>query len=60
LALQTLCFENLSIGMIERLSKNVASSGVAGFAEVSGDRNPAKARAPISRGGHRFQPALAR
>src|SRR3954464_1435966 len=40
LALQTLFFEDLSLGMTERLSKTVASSDVVGFAEVTGDRNP--------------------
>ena len=40
LTLQTLYFEDLSVGMNERLSKAVASSDVVGFAEVTGDRNP--------------------
>jgi 3-hydroxybutyryl-CoA dehydratase len=40
LELRTLYFEDLSVGMIERLSKTVASSDVVGFAEVTGDRNP--------------------
>jgi len=40
LALQTLFFEDLSLGMTERLAKTVASSDVVGFAEVTGDRNP--------------------
>ena len=40
LALQTLYFEDLVVGMTERLSKTVASSDVVGFAEVTGDRNP--------------------
>ncbi len=40
LTLQTLYFENLSVGMTERLTKTVASSDVVGFAEVTGDRNP--------------------
>jgi 3-hydroxybutyryl-CoA dehydratase len=40
LALRTLYFEDLSVGMTERLSKTVASSDVVGFAEVTGDRNP--------------------
>ena len=40
LTLQTLYFEDLSIGMTERLRKTVASSDVVGFAEVTGDRNP--------------------
>lgn len=40
LALQTLFFEDLSVGMTEKLSKTVSSSDVVGFAEVTGDRNP--------------------
>jgi 3-hydroxybutyryl-CoA dehydratase len=40
LTLQRLSFEDLSVGMIEKLSKNVSSSDVVGFAEVTGDRNP--------------------
>ena len=40
LTLQTLHFEDLSVGMTERLNKTVASSDVVGFAEVTGDRNP--------------------
>ena len=40
LTLQTLCFEDLSLGQSERLAKTVASSDVVGFAEVTGDRNP--------------------
>lgn len=40
LTLQTLFFDDLSVGMIERLSKTVSSSDVVGFAEVTGDRNP--------------------
>ncbi|MGH6727141.1 MAG: MaoC family dehydratase, partial [Pseudolabrys sp.] len=40
LTLQTLCFEDLAVGMTERLDKTVASSDVVGFAEVTGDRNP--------------------
>jgi 3-hydroxybutyryl-CoA dehydratase len=40
LTLQTLYFEDLSVGMTERLTKTVASSDVVGFAEVTGDRNP--------------------
>jgi 3-hydroxybutyryl-CoA dehydratase len=40
LTLQTLYFEDLSVGMTERLSKTVSSSDVVGFAEVTGDRNP--------------------
>jgi len=38
--LQTLFFEDLTVGMVERLSKTVAASDVVGFAEVTGDRNP--------------------
>ncbi len=40
LQLRTLYFEDLSVGMVERLAKTVASSDVVGFAEVTGDRNP--------------------
>ena len=40
LPLRTLFFEDLSVGMAERLSKTVSSSDVVGFAEVTGDRNP--------------------
>jgi 3-hydroxybutyryl-CoA dehydratase len=40
LTLRTLYFEDLSVGMTERLAKTVASSDVVGFAEVTGDRNP--------------------
>ena len=38
--LRTLYFEDLSVGMTEKLSKTVAASDVVGFAEVTGDRNP--------------------
>ena len=38
--LRTLFFEDLSVGMTERLSKTVASSDVVGFAQLTGDRNP--------------------
>ena len=40
LELRVLHFEDLSIGMTERLSKTISSSDVVGFAEVTGDRNP--------------------
>lgn len=40
LTLQTLYFEDLSLGMTERLSKVVSSADVVGFAEITGDRNP--------------------
>jgi 3-hydroxybutyryl-CoA dehydratase len=40
LELRTLCFEDLSVGMTETLSKTVSSSDVVGFAQVTGDRNP--------------------
>jgi 3-hydroxybutyryl-CoA dehydratase len=40
LELRTLYFEDLSVGMTERLAKTVSSSDVVGFAEVTGDRNP--------------------
>ena len=38
--LRTLFFEDLSVGMTERLKKTVASSDVVGFAQLTGDRNP--------------------
>ena len=40
LPLQMLYFEDLSVGMTEALKKTIDSSDVAGFAEVTGDRNP--------------------
>lgn len=40
LELRNLCFEELSVGMSETLSKTVSSSDVIGFAELTGDRNP--------------------
>ena len=40
LPLQMLYFEDLSVGMTERLTKIIDSSDVVGFAEVTGDRNP--------------------
>jgi 3-hydroxybutyryl-CoA dehydratase len=40
LALRTLFFEDLSVGMTETLSKTIASSDVVGFAQLTGDRNP--------------------
>lgn len=40
LVLQTLYFEDLSVGQTETLSKKVSASDVVGFAEISGDRNP--------------------
>ncbi len=40
LMLQTLFFEDLSIGMRDAFDKMVMASDVVGFAEVSGDRNP--------------------
>src|SRR5208283_1669683 len=38
--LRTLFFEDLSVGMTERLKKTVSSSDVVGFAQLTGDRNP--------------------
>lgn len=38
--LRALVFEDLAVGMVETLSKTVASSDVVGFAEMTGDRNP--------------------
>lgn len=40
LMLQTLFFEDLSVGMRDAFDKIVMASDVVGFAEVSGDRNP--------------------
>ena len=40
LPLQTLHFEDLSVGMTEALTKVVSSDDVVGFAEITGDRNP--------------------
>jgi 3-hydroxybutyryl-CoA dehydratase len=40
LELRTLFFEDPSVGMIEMLTKTVASSDVIGFAQLTGDRNP--------------------
>lgn len=40
LELRKLCFEDLEVGLSERIVKHVSSSDVVGFAEVSGDRNP--------------------
>lgn len=37
---QTLFFEDLAVGMRESYRKEVKSSDVVGFAEISGDRNP--------------------
>jgi len=37
---QTLYFEDVRVGMRETYSKQVSSSDVVGFAEISGDRNP--------------------
>lgn len=37
---RTLYFEDLSLGMTESYEKEVKSSDVVGFAEISGDRNP--------------------
>jgi len=38
--LRILYFEDLAIGMSERLEKTISSSDVVGFAEITGDRNP--------------------
>ena len=40
LPFQSLHFEDLSVGMTEVYSKEVRSSDVVGFAEITGDRNP--------------------
>src|SRR5438445_13811706 len=39
-ATRTLYFEDLTPGMTETYAKEVKSSDVVGFAEVTGDRNP--------------------
>ena len=39
-ATRTLYFDDLALGMSETYSKEVKSSDVVGFAEISGDRNP--------------------
>src|ERR1700722_9251281 len=38
--LRTLFFDDLKVGMTERLKKTIASSDVVGFAQLTGDRNP--------------------
>ena len=38
--LRTLFFEDLAVGMTERLDKTVSSADVVGFAQLTGDRNP--------------------
>jgi 3-hydroxybutyryl-CoA dehydratase len=38
--LRTLFFDDLKIGMTDRLKKTIASSDVVGFAQLTGDRNP--------------------
>ena len=40
LPFQTLYFEDLSLGLTEVYVKEVKSSDVVGFAEITGDRNP--------------------
>ena len=40
LPLQTLYFEDLTVGMTDTLTKVVSSADVVGFAEITGDRNP--------------------
>ena len=40
LELRLLHFEDMSLGLSERLTKRIESSDVVGFAEVTGDRNP--------------------
>ncbi len=40
LELRNLFFDELSVGMSERISKKVLSSDIIGFAELTGDRNP--------------------
>jgi 3-hydroxybutyryl-CoA dehydratase len=38
--LRLLYFEDLTVGMVEKLSKTVSAADVVGFAELTGDRNP--------------------
>jgi 3-hydroxybutyryl-CoA dehydratase len=38
--LRTLLFEDLKVGMTERLKKTVSAADVVGFAQLTGDRNP--------------------
>ena len=38
--LRVLYFEDLEVGLTEILSKEISSSDVVGFAEITGDRNP--------------------
>ncbi|MGB6568934.1 MAG: MaoC family dehydratase, partial [Xanthobacteraceae bacterium] len=38
--LRTLFFDDLKLGMTERLKKTIAASDVVGFAQLTGDRNP--------------------
>ena len=38
--LRILYFEDLAVGLSERLAKTISSSDVVGFAEITGDRNP--------------------
>lgn len=40
LELRHLYFEDLSVGLAERISKTVSASDIVGFAELTGDRNP--------------------
>ena len=40
LNLRVLYFEDLTVGMVETLSKTISSSDVVGFAQLTGDRNP--------------------
>jgi 3-hydroxybutyryl-CoA dehydratase len=37
---QTLYFEDVAVGMRESFAKQVTSSDIVGFADLSGDRNP--------------------
>ena len=38
--LRTLFFDDLEVGMTERLRKTISASDVVGFAQLTGDRNP--------------------
>jgi 3-hydroxybutyryl-CoA dehydratase len=40
MAVRSLCFDDLQIGMNESLSHEVTAADAAGFAQLTGDRNP--------------------
>ena len=51
-ATRTLYFEDLSVGLTESYDKEVKSSDVVGFAEITGDRNPIDLRNTLLRRRH--------